>query len=583
MKTLFRLKPRSGVMKDFYVFDTETKIYNPQKKLWYYGLMGRPESLCFGVVYSHNYMKVLETPEQFQEEFKHHRYKNKVVFAHNASYDLNVVYGNIYELDPKAIFNGKFISATNGNCTFADSLNIYRYSVRDIGKFLGLEKDVLNMSDGTKTKNEYSENDLKYCIRDCEVVYNALLDIFDTAGAIKITQASIALTYYRRYFQPHHIEYNNQLTDHFFESYYGGRTEVFQLGKTDSYVIDINSMYPDSMRNSLFPNPKYLKKINNISVKRFLKNYLYVYEGMVSCTVYHNDEYFGHLPVRIKNKLCFPIGKFSGSWNFNELRYAIDSGVVEILDIDYFVYGREQESIFKDFVDTLYPQKQNAENDLIKTRTKLFLNSLYGKFAQKINIDYEYLSDVNDHISYIQDLQEKKLLIEIQLFNEDRFDCFLVKKSLVGKSINHSIASYASYITSHARIRILKELKKYKDHTPVYCDTDSIFLEKKPSDIVDSDELGAWKIENKKVTMIRGLKNYDYIKNGRLYSSIKGIPRNAEKIGEGIFSYITLIGIKEGLRRNKKAGTPEKRIKELKGTYDKRIVLKDLKTKPIKL
>ena len=570
------------MQKEFYVFDTETKIYNAKKKLWFYGLRARPENLCFGVVYSHDYMKVLETPEQFKKEFEHPRYKNKIVFAHNATYDLNVVYGNIYKMDRKALFNGKFISATNGNAKFADSMNIYRTSVRNIGKFLNLEKDVLDMSGGTKKKREYSQKDLEYCIRDCEVVYKALLDLFDTVGAIKITQASVALTYYRRNFQPYHISYNETLTDHFFESYYGGRTEVFQLGKTDSTVIDINSMYTDSMLNCIFPNPKYLKKIDNISVKRFISNYLYNYEGIVNCEVFHKYHYYGHLPVKINGKLCFPVGTFSGSWNFNELRYAVDSNVVEILDVNYMVYGREQSSIFTDFVNTLYPEKQNAPNELIKTRTKLFLNSLYGKFAQKINQEFEYLEDVNDHIDYIQKLKEKKLLIEIQLFNEDRFDCFLVKKSLVGKSMNHSIPSYPSYITSHSRIRILNELKKYHNHTPVYCDTDSIFMEKKPN-IINSEKLGAWKIENKKVTMVRGLKNYDYLKDGKLISSIKGIPKTAEKLAPDTFRYITLIGTKEALRRSKKAGIPEIRIKKLKGTYDKRIILINGKTKPIEL
>jgi hypothetical protein len=48
------------------------------------------------------------------------------------------------------------------------------------------------------------------------------------------------------------------------------------------------------------------------------------------------------------------------------------------------------------------------------------------------------------------------------------------------------------------------------NYKPIYCDTDSIFFEIEPQ-ILDSNELGEWKRENKLVTKIRGLKNYDYI------------------------------------------------------------------------
>ena len=68
------------------------------------------DAFIFGVVYGYEYTKVIYSVKEFQDEFKQKRYSKKKVFAHNAEYDLNVLYDNIYELDKKAIFNGKFIS-----------------------------------------------------------------------------------------------------------------------------------------------------------------------------------------------------------------------------------------------------------------------------------------------------------------------------------------------------------------------------------------------------------------------------------------------------------------------------------------
>ena len=47
----------------------------------------------------------------------------------------------LYDMDPEAIFNGKFIRASNGN---ADSLNILGASVKKIGEMMDKEKQELD-------------------------------------------------------------------------------------------------------------------------------------------------------------------------------------------------------------------------------------------------------------------------------------------------------------------------------------------------------------------------------------------------------------------------------------------------------
>lgn len=214
--------------KKFYVFDTETGISHKGGKIEYI-LSARPEHLIFGVVYGPDgYYKVLSTPKEFKSEFKKKQYKNKIVYAHNAEYDLSAVYGNIYELDREAIFNGKFISCSNGVCRFADSYNLLPTSVKKLGELLGLNKAQLGDANlVSHTKN--LQNDINYCFRDCEIVYKSLEKIFEDVEPC-YTIGSLALKIFRNKYLTKTIKINDH-SDLFFNALYGGRTEAFRIGK----------------------------------------------------------------------------------------------------------------------------------------------------------------------------------------------------------------------------------------------------------------------------------------------------------------------------------------------------------------
>jgi len=569
MKDLQPLKRREKLFTDFFVFDTETN-----------GLRAKPDAFIFGVVYGHNYQKVIHSVEEFKKEFQHERYKRKKVFAHNAEYDLNVIYENIYSVDRKAIFNGKFICCTNGNCTFADSMNIYPTSVKEIGRVSGLEKMELEeqYKEGTFT-GKVTAKMIEYCVRDCEIVYNALYAIFTLVGSIKITLAGLSLDYFRRNFLKEKIEYNEYLCKYFFESYFGGRTEAFYIGNTNAYCYDMNSMYPDAMKFCQFPNPKTLNKISFCTNEMFIKKYLNFFEGVAHVTLFHEANFFGFLPYKSGGKLLFPVGRFEGWYNFNELRYAIAQGVVKLIKVQEVIYAPGVISPFIEFVDFNYNKRKEETNELNRLIIKNLLNSLYGKFAQRIKSETIYIDNIELQIGLIEEYEKKKMLMRIIPFNSERMDCFIEVKSNKGFLYN-TIPVYSSYITSHARVKLLQNMLQYKDYKPLYCDTDSIFFEKLPP-IVDSLELGKFKKENKIVTEIRGLKNYTYISDGRTVDRIKGVPKNAQKTGLNQYEYSTLIKTRESVARNQEVGINTKRTKVLTLKYDKRIVLKNGDTEPI--
>lgn len=620
---LWKLKPSTKLCSNFYVFDTETAHRKNGYNYWC--LKATPANFIFGVIYGFNYTKVIHSVEEFRETLLEPRFKNKKnggkcggIFAHNAQYDLNTLYGNIFDLDPEAIFNGKFISCTNGNCTFADSMNIFiGMSVAVMGEMMGIDKQKLG--DNKYRSKGVTTKDINYCIRDCQIVWDALFETFEFAGEIKITQASLSMAYYRRFHQPFHIDHNEN-TKHFWRSYFGGRTEVFKLGKTHASCIDINSSYPFHTRNGIFPNPKTLKCETNISIKKVHK-YLEWFEGMLDCTLVHHNTSVGFLPVKTKDgKLIFPNGKFRGCWNFPEIRFALKHGVIKILKIHSVVYGERMEGIFTSLIDSLHDKKIHGQitgNKMAVSMSKYYMNMFYGKFGQRINEETIYIRDMEKQFSLIQEYQSKKLFIKLVPFSGKRNDAMLHIGTRKSKHVPYAIPSFASYITTYGRIQLLEKILSMKNNSVVYCDTDSIFFEIN-NGIVSEKQLGGWKVEDKIITEIKGLKNYKYIegkeaevwrikgvplikykkdkkgdyildeKNNKIPFKIKLFDGDKEsefdtvaQVGKNSFEYYNLIKSKEALRRGLQPGVLIKRTKQIKNTYDKRVVFKNGTTKPI--
>lgn len=565
----------SKIKYNFFVFDTETTKLEPM-----------PKNFVFGVIRGYSFSKVLYSVEEFKKEFENPIYKNKYIFAHNAEFDLLSIFGNIItEVDNSAVFNGKFIAAKyDNNITFGDSMNIYPASVEKIGAMMGLQKlDNIKVRTQGLRKDNITNEDIEYCKRDCEIVFKALLQMFESIGVIKLTVPSLAMFQFRANYLPKDIVFS-ELVDEFYESYYGGRTEAFRIGKVKAKVYDINSLYPYAMIHTIFPDVKHLHKILDLNVK-YLLYLIDTYEGLAKVTVRHKETYFGYLPVRMEinksEKLVFPVGEFETIVNFNELRFALDEGVVEILKVEYAIYGNPVESPFVDFVNDNYNKRLQTPNELDKTIYKLIMNSLYGRFAMRMKMSTTYYDDLPYTI--IKELELADKFYDLQLFNIERNDCYLITENEQMKNSFFSIPTYSSYITSYARVKLLKAMIANEKNNVCYCDTDSIFL----MDIFDgklSNDIGDWKVEPKIVIEVNGLKNYKYENEaGEETTVIKGISRNSTKISEGKYSTTKYYKTKQSIVQNKEAGQQFEQTKTLRHIYDKRTILEDGNTKPIKL
>lgn len=195
----------------------------------------------------------------------------------------------------------------------------------------------------------------------------------------------------------------------------------------------------------------------------------------------------------------------------------------------------------------------------------------------------------------MEQLKKQKIPFQLKMFNKVRNDCYIhifapVKTNNDFSKVTidsngfknkiHSIPVFSSYITSYARIYLLENMIKYENKELTYVDTDCLTMEKEVS-IIDSLELGAFKKEKEIITEIFGNKNYSELKDDEINRKLKGVPKKALLISENRYEFDTFIKTKRALRQNKDAGTIEKTFKNISLSYDKRIVLKSGKTKPV--
>lgn len=572
----------------FFVFDTETGIHNRKNGDIEYILSARPEHMIFGCVYGPDgYRKVIHSVKEFKQEFKKRIYKNKIVYAHNAEYDLSAVYGNIYLLDKSAIFNGKFISCTNGNCRFADSFNLLPTSVKKLGELLGLPKEQLG--NNLKSNVRRMHEDVRYCMRDCEIVYKSLEKLFAEAEP-SYTIGSLSLKIFRANFLESGIKVN-ELSDMFFECLYGGRTEAFKIGDVNAHVYDLKSAYPAAMKVLRFPDPARLRMVKVNKWQDYLKaetgiyndgdnRLCYIYEGMIDCTITVGEMHIPPLPFRTKDKLLFPIGTFRGCWTLNEFRYAYENFPITVHTVHKMVIAESIETPFEGFIDHYFNRRAKTKDIFEKYYYKLFMNNLYGKLIQRAKDEFRFCENFKEGTEFMR----AKKLKRVEWIACQGGGFFL--KYDIEKIFSHTIACWGAYITAHVRVLLHKGIMQHPYET-VYCDTDSRMVEKNLR-VPDSEQLGTWTKEKKIVTRIRALKDYVYIdETGKQSQMLKGVKKDAKQLDSeaNVFKVKRMVKTRESFRRvdNLPPGTFIEQLKVLTGDYSKRIKLKDGTTKPFKL
>ncbi|GAF99694.1 unnamed protein product, partial [marine sediment metagenome] len=226
-----------------------------------------------------------------------------------------------------------------------------------------------------------------YCKRDVEILvklwewYFSFLDAHDL-GSWGPTLSSQAFQAYRHRFMPYKIwvHNNDSVLAMEREAYKGGRTSVFWRGlRSDGpfYHLDVNSMYPSVMKGNLYPTKwtGFRSRLTVAGLKQAIE------AASVVARVRLNTDLPAY-PVSSGGHNVYPAGEFDTSLTTPEIRFALGHGhIVKVYDVATY----EQAPIFDEYVDLFYKLKAHYKQTDVKPfylMVKLYLNSLYGKFAQ---------------------------------------------------------------------------------------------------------------------------------------------------------------------------------------------------------
>ena len=486
----------------------------------------------------------------------------------NLSYDFAHLFNGYFRLTSICYVSSRVIYAKiNGtNFMFYDTLNHWKMSVKKMGERIGLSK----LDHGGNFVN------VRYCRRDTEIVWWFVLQmsvIYDSFGAeIRATIGSSALALFKKQNDVHKFKFelSKSTIEWMLGGYYGGRTEVFYTKPVSGVVqyFDFNSLYPSTM----------LRDFPDIYSMRFVRKPNLDFEGMCDCTLEVPDsETIPLLPFRVDTKLVFPVGRFRGTFTYPEIRKAIEVGY-RVIRLHRGFETRGKVRPFTDYVEGLYRKRLKAQeegDDLMSEAFKLFMNNLYGKMAQG--------NEITELIPI------EKAPSHSEVFG----DMALHKK--VGDYPDQTNVVWPAYVTTYGRIMVWDALKHIEKNSGLllYCDTDSVMFESDKILFSDSKELGKLKLEGVfNYAWFKGPKMYRLVSDQKTFTKVKGVPRDVADtfFDSGKATFRRPYRLRECLRRNHSASKKKLIInywdeftKEHHGKYDKRIVLKNGHTKPLRV
>jgi len=298
----------------------------------------------------------------------------------------------------------------------------------------------------------------------------------------------------------------------------------------------------------------------------------------VSEVIIHTD--LPIYPIRTAGKLIFPIGTFRTYLCTRGLQTALKRGHVQSIKT-MAVY--QKAPLFDSYVAFFYALKEKySENkDEILTRmSKLFLNSLYGKFGQK-KLLTEMIEDVTFDGYYridTIDLVTGEKEIEYKMFNKRVIE-------YGQEDGKQSFPAIASHITEDARLLLWQIIESTGPEKVLYCDTDSIKIRKRDlkhvKHPVDFHELGALKVEDQ-FDRLEIIAPKCYITEKERV--LKGVPKTALETDTGTFQYTTFLKQASHMKKRiTRYFITQETVKTLNRNYDKGMVHADGKVTPFRL
>jgi len=466
-------------------------------------------------------------------------------------------------------------------CTLVclSTTNLWPMTLEALGECIGLPK--LKVDFATATDDELR----RYCLRDVEILVHMwvwwLEQIRDEdLGCFKPTIASQAFAAYRHKYMTYDIYIHtcDEAIRLERSAYHGGRVECLRLGRLAGepiYVLDVNSMYPFVMK--VYDYPTKLKRYYTRGEPDLLARLMNRYLAIAHVQVETDEPVYC---VSRNDELIFPVGKFWAYLCTPELKYALSRGHIRAVR-EYALYQRAP--IFLNWVEDLYALRLEAkqEGNLRKELLyKLLLNSLYGKFGQKIDVWKQIGLCKPNEVGVVRVINPKTGQRKLMRMREG------VVEVHDGEVEGYeSMVAIPAHVTAYARMYLWHLMTQAGLEHVYYVDTDCLWVDtvgyERLMHLVHPVLLGGLKLEQiADSAMIYGPK--DYVIGTK--TKHKGIRATAVQLEDGVYEQEKWLGYKSRLRKGYlNVPVIERCIKRLRRNYTKGDVQEDGTVRPIVL
>ena len=523
--------------------------------------------------------KAFTDTKDFWSFVEEHAYKDRrlYLYAHNQHFDFFVLDGfkslvkTGWKIHRRYINSNIFILVVKkGSRTIVilDSGNILKIKLSSIAETMGMKKFDVDFNTSTDEQLQiYCRQDVKI-LKEWLLMYREFVKENDL-GVYRYTMASQTLQAFKHRFMTEEIVIHNRDAVYKLEreSYKGGRTECFFIGKKKGpkfVMYDVNSMYPYVLNKFRYPIKlkQWGMKCSIDYLKAMLQHHLCIAEVRFKISE-------PAIMIR-EHKMIFPIGTMTSTLTTPELSYVIEHG--QILEVKkWAIY--EGRLLFKKYINFFYQLKKDAKSngkDIEYLMAKLYMNSLYGKFGQRAYIEKKIgtCDPTDNFIEDIVDASTGQNCIYSHIMGE-------IFMSQGQKEAYDSFPAIASHVTAYARMYLWSLIKLVGRRNVLYCDTDSLLI-KKSSEMalhpfIHDSRLGALSREFETDSIIlRGCK--DYLIGNK--SRIKGIRKDAVQISLNVYRQTQFYKTRSALRLGIDDCAIVKDVtKHLRRIYDKGLVL----------
>lgn len=476
-----------------------------------------PEPFVWGVYTGSEYYQFTDTEEMvlFLAE------QNVICYAHNGGkFDWHFITQYIEDFEPLTIIAGRLAKFQIGYCEFRDSYNIIPAPLS------AYQKDEISydiFEAGEREKPENWDKITAYLKNDCIYLHEMVTQFIDEYG-MALTQASAAMKVWAKMTGIKKPQSSDGYYADLSKFYYGGRVECFRSGIIEEQfsVVDIRSAYPFAMMHK---HPWGMAYSLYDHLPERLSD-----DEIGKCFLSIKAASYGAFPIRGKNGLAFPADREIREFHITGWEYlaARDTGTMhncEVIEVRKYY----DEIDFAEYVQYFFEQKNTADANMKSSVgqeraywsaqrlfAKLFLNSLYGKFASNPENYEEFMTVPANMVdgSIADGWNYCKLLCE---------ETAVVNKPLDEEKRRYYDVAVAASITGFVRAYLWRNICA-TGGTTIYCDTDSIAAND-ISAINCDDGLGNWELEAEcDFAAVAGKKLYAFRKlNGEWKTASKGV------------------------------------------------------------